>query len=661
MDKKQGRIPFKYVRFARLVGGVRADVSFAIVDAFLVAMSYLTALVLRFIDGGLFIPGYWWRNFLVFIPVVVIFHLVANITFGAYGHVWKFASIAEAQAVVLANLSAGTALLILTFFERNVLNLDGPLPVGVIVLGSLLSLSGTGLVRFRSRLFSFNRRLETSAKNRRRTLVVGTSWAAVDLVRRGSEDRTIEFIGFVEINGGPINRRLAGLAVLGGLADVPRLVGEHTIDEVVVAESSNLGLVRTLVDLCLSVDVRLRIVPDHDSVFGSKVGVTDVRDIEPEDLLQRVAVDTDIEQLRSLFKGRRILVTGAGGSIGSEVVKQLLAFEAAEIIALDHDETHLHEAKMRWSAGVGTDIETVLCDIREASKLSSVFERYAPEIVFHAAAHKHVPILELHPDEAVKTNVVGTANLLTVCEKYGVDRFVLISTDKAASPASVMGATKRVAEMLVQAADERVQGTVFTAVRFGNVLGSRGSVVPTFREQIRLGGPLTVTDPEMTRYFMTTVEAVGLVLQASALAEGGELFVLDMGEPVKIVDLARRLIRLAGLVPGRDIEIVFTGRRPGEKLNEILTTVPLGASAHPKINVARVGWVGEKALSQSITELTAEAFAGDDERLRESLFGLVEGELVDDDIVVDLRESVAINGNGKRPTVDSGAQIAGSD
>jgi FlaA1/EpsC-like NDP-sugar epimerase len=305
------------------------------------------------------------------------------------------------------------------------------------------------------------------------------------------------------------------------------------------------------------------------------------------------------------------MVTGAGGSIGSEIVRQLIGFGPEVVFALDRDESSLHEAMLRWQEGDGEEPIKVLCDIRDIGRVDRAFDELRPQIVFHAAALKHVPVLQDHADEAVKTNVAGTANLMHSGRKVGVERFVLISTDKAVAPSSVMGATKRMAEMLVQSADSRRDGCLYSSVRFGNVLGSRGSVVPTFINQIQKGGPVTLTDPDMTRYFMTVDEAVQLVLQASAMSKGGEVFVLDMGEPVRIGDLAHRMIRLSGRVPGRDIEVEVIGRRPGEKMKEVLSWEPLEFTENPKIGVTHPGFPGPVTVMDTVITLAELAEEGD--------------------------------------------------
>jgi FlaA1/EpsC-like NDP-sugar epimerase len=603
---------------ARRLASLRVDVSFAVVDALMIAAAYTAALVLRFAEQPNGVPRSWWIDFAWVLPVIICVHLIANILVGTYGHVWEHASVAEAIRIVLASAGAGTAMLATVLAARAWLGVVGPIPVGSLVLGSLLTVMLMGAVRFRARLFSFNRR-QAATGPARRVLVVGTGQLAATLARhRGIDGQRIDVVGFVSTQAERMDRRLAGLPVLGTIEDTPGLIRAQAIDEVIVATGDGAHVVRRLVDLCLEVDVRLRIVPDIGSALQDSAKIQDVRDLEPDDLLDRPAVDTDLHEVGETLRGRRVLVTGAGGSIGSELVRQVLGMDPAILLVLDHDETHLHEATQMWS-GYGVPVEAILCDIRDRTRVLRAFDDSRPQVVFHAAAHKHVPILEKCPDEAVKTNVLGTEYLLQASRRVGVERFVLISTDKACNPVGVMGASKRMAEMLVQVAARISDTGIYSAVRFGNVLGSRGSVVPTFVDQIKRGGPVTVTDPDMTRYFMTIAEAVQLVLQASAIAENGDVLVLDMGEPVRILDLAHRLIRMAGLVPERDIEVVYTGRRPGEKLHEVLSTGELRPSPHPAISVAESGAPGAITLHDTVHTLVKLANRGDGDAIRELL------------------------------------------
>lgn len=607
----RGEVQLK-TRMAQTLARARSDISFAAMDALLIVIAYSAALVLRFaeLDES---PSAWLESFAMILPVIVGLHLMANLAFGAYGHVWEYASIEEALRLVYATAVAagiviGGIYVLRAITDEQVVGI----PLLVAVVGALLALGGMGALRFRSRLFSFKR--ISGLSEPLQTLVVGTDRRAVDLARHGASLGTPRsVVGFVSVNGGGQLRQLAGRAVVGSLEDIAELVGSFDVDEVIVVERLSETQLRRMVDACMDIEVRLRILPGLDELGGNSSYLGDPRDLELDDLLPRPSVAADLTGASGLLSGKRILVTGAGGSIGSEISRQLLDL-GASVFALDHDETHLHDAALSWPNP--SDAETILCDIRDVDDVGAVMAEKKPAIVFHAAALKHVPILESYPAQAVKTNVFGTANVVDAARKAGVSHFVLISTDKAANPEGVLGASKRIAELVVQTAAVADPVTRYASVRFGNVLGSRGSVVPTFMKQIRRGGPVTITDPRMTRYFMTVSEAIGLVLQAAALAERGEVFVLDMGEPARIEDLAHRMIRLAGLVPGRDIEVSVIGPRPGEKTNEILSAHPLLASAHPRIQVTMPGYPGPGTMFDILEALSAAVALGDDDGLR---------------------------------------------
>jgi FlaA1/EpsC-like NDP-sugar epimerase len=620
-------------RLARHLAQARADLSFAAIDAVLIVAAYMMALVVRSFDG--LMDDRYWTSVLVAMPVIVLIHLAANVVMGAYGHMWEYASISEARRVILACAISSGILLPLQF----ALGIEPrEVPLSVIVLGGLLTLCFLGAVRFRSRLFSFQRALQFEATDR--ALILGTDKRSADLARDTSQSPYgVSVLGFVSPEHAPEKRRLAGLPILGELNDIASLVERYEVNEVIVAAEGASSLARQLVDLCVDVDVRLRIVPALDDVLKGNEGGPDIRDLELDDLLARPRVNTDLAFVASSLEGKVVMVTGAGGSIGSEIVAQVLRFSPRVLIAMDHDETHLHDGTLQWEVGEDTELIPALADLRELEQLRRLVNVHKPEVVFHAAAHKHVPILEEWPEEAVKTNVIGTANLLDALTGTPLERFILISTDKTVNPSSVMGASKRVAEMLVQSAARASDGScAFSSVRFGNVLGSRGSVVPTFMEQIRKGGPVTITDDRMTRYFMTIDEAVELVLQAGAMAHTGEVFVLDMGEPVRILDLAHRMIRLAGLVPGRDIEVQSTGVRPGEKLTEQLTHGVLTASPHPMINVTQAPYPGPATLDELTAQLGILADGEHTSDLRQWLVDAANMEWPRDE-VIDLTES----------------------
>ncbi|MDQ3956732.1 MAG: polysaccharide biosynthesis protein [Actinomycetota bacterium] len=576
----------------RIVSRLRRDSVLVLFDLGVTIVAYLTVLVLRF-DGN--VPGRFWGSFWTFLPALAGIHILTNYLFGLYTQMWRYASVQEAQRVVFAGGAAAGANLL---FEAVT---GAPLPFSVILLGAAFSLMGYGAIRFQSRLFSFRR--NSRREERSRILLVGAGEAGVmvlkDILR---SDDLGEPVAFVDDDPRKIGLAIHGVPVLGGCNAIPALVRRLAIDQVFLTiPSATSEIVGEVAAYCDEATVALRVLPSMNETLGGRVTGRDLREIRIEDLLGRQQVETDLASVASMMTGRRVLVTGAGGSIGSEIARQVLSFAPASLILLDHDETHLHD--IVGELGEAPEVETVLADIRDQKRILSVFLRHRPEVVFHAAAHKHVPVLEEHPQEAVLTNIIGTANLADAAAATNVDRFVMISTDKAVNPISVMGASKWFAEQIVRS----FEGTnsTFCAVRFGNVLGSRGSVIPTFLRQIQQGGPVTVTDENMVRYFMSIPEAVQLVLNAAALSEGGEVFTLDMGEPVRIVDLATKLIRLSGKTPGKDIEIQISGMRPGEKLVEDIVnpdeeSVP---SSHPSIVVSRPVVPNAGLLRRALREL----------------------------------------------------------
>lgn len=594
------------IRVAHRLSTVRADLSLAVIEAGLIAVAYAAALGIRSLDPTETVPATWWSRLAIALPLIMLVHLGSNVMFGNYGHVWRYASIEEAVRVVAAAMSAGVVMIALAGLYQRFRSPTTLVPLSVLVMGSFLSLAGMGALRFWSRLFS-KQRMNEMDHDRQRALVVGVGADAVRVARHRSESTAnLHIVGFVDTSSRPdMSRVLAGFPVLGGVDDVPELVSRLDIHQVVIATNDADEIGRKLVDLCIDVEVRLRILPAIDSVLDGHAASRDIRDLELTDLLPRTPVSTDLSEVAAFLKNRTVLVTGGGGSIGSEIVQQALGFDCAKVIAVDNDETHLHDAAARWTES-GERVVTELADIRDRRRVAVLFEKYQPDVVFHAAAHKHVPILEKCPEEAIKTNVDGTLNVIEEADRcQSTGSFVLISTDKAVEPESVMGSSKRVAEMLVQSRAELATDMKWSAVRFGNVLGSRGSVVPTFKRQVQAGGPVTVSHPDIERYFMTVAEAVELVLQAASISDGGEVFVLDMGSPVRILDLAHRMIRLAGLVPYVDIDVVITGLRPGERLSEQLADVPLVPSRHPQILIARQGVPSREHLNDTIGVIRA--------------------------------------------------------
>jgi FlaA1/EpsC-like NDP-sugar epimerase len=549
----------------------RADLALALLDALLLAASYAVVLLLRF-DGK--VPGTIWGRFGWWLPTAILVGVLVVWTFGLYGQVWRHASAQEARRLLGATLSV---LLILSGLE---LITGRSVPWSVILLGTGVGAFSMGAIRFQSRLFSFHRR--ELAPGTSRVIVIGAKDAGASLIAEMQRfpGAGLHPVGVLDPDPGLHGRSLLGLRVAGGLDRLPSLASETRADLAILAMSSvPADQVRQTASAAERAGIALKTVGGLAGRVQAG-GLRSVRDLEIDDLIGREQVKTDLDAVQQMLAGRRVLITGAGGSIGSEIARQVARCGPAVLIALDHDESHLHDMAASITDGF---VIQVLADIRDSVAVQRAFDRHRPELVFHAAAHKHVPILETHPVEAVRTNVLGTVNLLAAAEAVQVERFVFISTDKAVEPSSVMGASKRLGEQLVLGSP--TPGSTHAAVRFGNVLGSRGSVVPTFARQIASGGPVTVTDPRMTRYFMSIEEAVQLVLQAAALAAGGDLFVLDMGEPVRIVDLAERMIRLAGFRVGTDVEVQVTGVRPGEKLVEELVAFdePSEPTAHPAI------------------------------------------------------------------------------
>ena len=602
----------RWAGLARTAVRVRSDVVLGVLDALLVTAAFATVLVLRF-DGE--VPTHHWNRFWGFVPLGVAVSLASNWAWGLYGQLWRHASVQEARRILLAGASTMGVLVLLELAVRR------SVPYSVVTLGVGLGLFLIGALRFQSRLFTFQRR--SADQTGLRVVVIGAGDAGAALVREMLRSPRAGLVPVAVLDEDPRRhgRSFMGLRIEGGIDDLPGVAARTRAHQAVLAMSSiDQALVRRAADAAELAAVALRIVPGMSSTVGNRVSINDVRDLRIEDLLGRKQVVTDLDGVRGLMEGRRVLVTGAGGSIGSEISRQVAACDPASLILVDHDETHLYDA----ATSVTRPTEQVLADIRNRELMLHIFETHRPEVVFHAAAHKHVPLLEAHPCEAALTNVVGTANVLEAAERVGVERLVFISTDKAVVPSSVMGASKRLGEQLVL--DQAPEGSRYCAVRFGNVLGSRGSVVPTFMRQISAGGPVTVTDPAMTRFFMSIEEAVQLVLQAAALAEGGELFMLDMGEPVSILDLAERMIRLSGRELGKDIEIKVTGVRPGEKLVEELRDSDEAAfpTIHPSIMRVQPLPTPTDLLRMGMVELEAYASGRRPEEVRTLMFALAE-------------------------------------
>ena len=546
---------------------------------------------------------------------------------GLYHGLWRYAGTATvfqmARGVTLSALTWALAARIA----------GTPAVLGWVVAGVWLwQMTLMGAVRLAWRLWR-ERQLGGHGARESPTLVIGADHAAVALVqemrRRQSGEESFAPIGFVDPDPRLTGHLVEGLRVFGTLADLPRVLAERRPAVAVVASPQLPGRdVRAVAKACEAAGVRLRTVPAMSELPpGARVTLGRVREVRLEDLLGRTPLAQADEDVGAFLRGRRVLVTGAAGSIGAEIARQVARFAPAELVLMDHAENGLYFTERELSdAGPAFPLHAVIADLRDAVALESLFARHHPEVVLHAAAHKHVPLLEDAPREAVLNNVTGTRQLVDAALRHAVQHFVLISTDKAVRPTSVMGASKRVCERLVQAASRAPGAGAWCAVRFGNVLGSEGSVVPLFQRQIERGGPVTVTHPEATRYFMTVPEAVRLVLQAGAMGRGGEVFLLDMGEPLRVLDVARQLIRLAGLREEEDVEIVFTGLRPGEKLHEELHSQDEHARMTRRDRILTWDLAGEdeSSLRDEVAELEKTAEHGDPAAIREALRRLVQ-------------------------------------
>ncbi len=619
---------------------------FFLIDLALLSAAAVLAFALRLttVDLQQYRP-----HILLLVALAVPVKLLTFRSLGLYQRYWRYASADElvrisiavgAGSAITAGLLFGLALPLtgITGFPRSIPFIDG-----------LLTLLAVGGPRFAVRLVEQEQRRarrQGECEVERRVLVVGAGSAGAMIVKEMLSNPQLGLapVGFVDDDPGKRGVHIHGVPVLGGRERIPELVQTYTggVDEVIIAMPTAPGsVIREVLNACDRAGVPARTIPGMYDILSGQVSVSQIRQVDIADLLRREPVRIDVAAVRAFVRGRRVLVTGGGGSIGSELCRQIARAEPAQLVLLGHGEHsifQIHAELERWAA---CELAAVIADVRDRRRLEQVFAIHRPELVFHAAAHKHVPLMELNLCDAVSNNVLGTRNLVQVAGRSGVDCLILISTDKAVNPASIMGATKRVAELIVYQAAQRNRGQAcFAAVRFGNVLGSRGSVVDIFKRQIAQGGPVTVTHPEMRRYFMTIPEAVQLVLQAATLGHGGEVFVLDMGEPVRIVDLATDLVRLSGLQPrvrgwakpdvakSEDgvIDVVFTGARPGEKPFEelFLEGEEYSQTCHEKIFVAMNGLqTADAGLDEQVDRLIELAQAGDEGGVRRLLGGIV--------------------------------------
>ncbi len=583
-----------------------------VLDIIFINVSLILSLILRFgEDWGTYF--YVYRGLIIYL---VGFFLLFAVVLRLYKRIWRYLSISD--LFLIAEVITGGM-----FFAVLCLNwLKGvTFPRTIVALTWFFNLALVGGSRLVWRLYC--ERKVALNRGQERILIVGAGDAGEiisrEIIRRPDLGK---LVGFIDDDKEKVGKRIHNVKVLENIKGINDILEKEQVSTVIIAIPTASGKqIKRIVDSIKSKEVKIKTLPGLYELVDGKVNVSRIRNIRIEDLLGREPVDLNLEEISGYLKYKKVMVTGGGGSIGRELARQICRFEPKSLILLDHSENGLFhinlELERKWPL---MKIELVVADIRDREKMERIFEKYRPEVVFHAAAHKHVPMMEYHPDEAIRNNIIGTKNVAELAERCGAERVVMISTDKAINPTSVMGASKRIAEMVVKdlgsrkaEIEERMgegkkNKTKFVAVRFGNVLESNGSVVPMFKQQIAQGGPITVTDREVKRYFMTLPEASQLVIQAGALGRGGEVFVLDMGEPIKVLDLAKELIRLSGFKVGEDIEIKIVGLRPGEKLFEELLTEEersgvLGHSGHKKIFIAKVEEVDGEKLEKDVREL----------------------------------------------------------
>ncbi|MBQ9734935.1 MAG: polysaccharide biosynthesis protein [Clostridia bacterium] len=583
----------------------------------LVAMNLLTFVVLR--DNIAACVGEGWPFLLGEIAIVVLL----NFLFKLYTGLWSYAGFWEAirigcSALITLFYNMVVAIVVIGFTFEWAL-------ISTICIYALIFLS-----RFASRMGHSVRQYKSMRDyggNFTRVMIIGAGNACAALIKemRDSVRSKMNPVCLIDDDPNKINRYVNGVKVVGTTAQVEFFANKYNVQEIIIAiPSASKKLINHLVSQCQAVPCKIKTIPSMYQLASGQVSVSDIKEVSIDDLLGRDQVKVNLDEIIGYIEGKTVLVTGGGGSIGSELCRQIASHNPEQLIILDIYENNAYDIQQELLRKIpNLNLLVLIASVRDKKKIESIFETYKPQIVFHAAAHKHVPLMETSPNEAVKNNVGGTLNVAEMAGKYGAERFILISTDKAVNPTNIMGATKRICEMIIQTMDKKFD-TEYVAVRFGNVLGSNGSVIPLFKKQIKEGGPVTVTHKEIVRYFMTIPEAVSLVLQAGAYAKGGEIFVLDMGDPVRIYDLAENMIRLSGFEPHEDIEIKVTGLRPGEKLYEerLMEEEGLTQTENKMISIGKPLEIDEKNLFSKLKQLEKEAVAETD-KMKELVHELV--------------------------------------
>ncbi len=597
-------------------------------DVGVLGSAFVAAYLLRF---DFVLTGDQARYFTIQLPLVLLVQFSALFVTGVYAFIWRYVGLTELTSFVKAAFWSGMVLIGLRLLLPGSLQ-HWRVPLSVILIDTVLAFGGVlGMRIIRRVVFErYEKQRHSAGTNGKRkpVLLVGAGRAGVLAAKeiQGRGDMGLEILGFVDDDPEKRGAVIQGVKVLGTSRDLPRLTEKLGVDHVIItiARAGRKEL-RRIVEICDRCNMSKRIIPSFFEILDGKLEVSAIRDVQIEDLLGREQVRLEEEEVAAFIRGRAVMVTGAGGSIGSEMARQVARFGPSKLLLVERAEFALFDIERELlKTWPDREIVSLVGDVGDRSRMRHLMGTHRPAVVFHAAAHKHVPLMEINPTEAITNNVLGTWTAGTAAAEAGVEVFVLISTDKAVRPASVMGASKRVAELVVQNLDERY-ATRYVTVRFGNVMGSAGSVIPIFREQIERGGPVTVTHPDMVRYFMTIPEASQLVLQAGAMGEGGEIFILDMGEPVRILDLAKDMIILSGFRPFEDIDIVFSGIRPGEKLFEELETDGEGIAKtrHPKIFIGKINGVSSLDVEEALAVIRKLSADGDEDGVRGVLGGLL--------------------------------------
>lgn len=564
----------------------------------LIILSYLSAFFIRF-DFSL--PVVYYPALSKTLPLLILIKLLLFYFFGLFTGLWRYVSIGDLWRIIIANVISSLMFFLSVIFYHGLTGF----PRSIFVLDFILCTVFVSGVRLFTRLIREMSKIDLSQK-KKKTIIIGAGDAGVLTLKecQNNPAMDLEVVGFIDDDHAKRGHSIYGVKVFGSRKIIPDIVANFEVEEIILAIPSVKGdAIRDILFYCEQTDAKIKIIPGLDKILSGHLEVKP-RAIKPEDLLGRKVVEIDGSEINSYIQNKRILVTGAGGSIGSELCRQIARFSPERMIFFDNHENYVYYLGVEFNTKFRhIKYNTVIGDIKDINTLKHIFSKYKPNIVFHAAAHKHVPLMEENPAAAVKNNIIGTRNLIYAANHYNVERFVLISTDKAVNPTSIMGATKRIAEKILQAKSKKSK-TKFMAVRFGNVLGSSGSVIPLFKKQIEEGGPVTVTHPDVKRYFMSIPEAAILVLQAGAIGSGGEIFILDMGEQIKIIDVAKNLVALSGLKLGKDIEIEFIGLRPGEKLYEemILNMEEDKVTKHNKIYITKPGDYDPAKIRKDIRE-----------------------------------------------------------